>query len=195
MKLNYLPLNQFSRKISLFMGIILFLGLQNLQANDFAFAYENEQTTVLKVSGTVTSADDGEPLIGATVIVKGTSNGTTTDLDGFYEIDAEPTDVLSVSYTGMKSQEVIIGGRTTINIVLQGANVMDEVVVIGYGTQKKSHLTGSISKVENKNLDQIAVARVDDALIGQVSGVNIQASSAEAGAAPTITIRISTKII
>jgi TonB-linked SusC/RagA family outer membrane protein len=171
------------------MGIFLFLSFQTLQANNFEMANETENFTVLKITGTVISADDGEPLIGATVIIKGTNNGTTTDIDGKYELDAEPTDILSVSYTGMKTQEVAIEGRTTVNIILQNSNVMDEVVVIGYGTQKKSHLTGSVSKVENKNLDQIAVARVDDALIGQVSGVNIQASSAEAGAAPTITIR------
>lgn len=189
MKLNYLPLNQISCKISLFMGIFLFLSFQTLQANNFEMANETENITVLKITGTVISADDGLPLIGATVIVKGTSNGTTTDVDGNFELDAEPTDILSVSYTGMKTQDVAIEGRTTVNVILQSSNVMDEVVVIGYGTQKKSHLTGSISKVENKNLDQIAVARVDDALIGQVSGVNIQASSAEAGAAPTITIR------
>ncbi|MFK7776477.1 MAG: SusC/RagA family TonB-linked outer membrane protein, partial [Saprospiraceae bacterium] len=189
MKLDYLPFNQISCKLSLFMGVFLLLSLQTLQANDFTFANETENITVLKISGTVISADDGEALIGATVIVKGTSNGTTTDFNGFYELEAAPTDILSVSYTGMKTQDVPVDARTTINVILQGSNVMDEVVVIGYGTQKKSHLTGSISKVENKNLDQIAVARVDDALIGQVSGVNIQASSAEAGAAPTITIR------
>ncbi len=189
MKLNYLPFNQISYKISLFMGVFLLLSFQTLQANEFTLANETENLTVLRITGTVISADDGEPLIGATVIIKGTSNGTTTDIDGKYELDAEPTDILSVSYTGMKTQEVAIDGRTTVNIILQGSNVMEEVVVIGYGTQKKSHLTGSVSKVENKNLDQIAVARVDDALIGQVSGVNIQASSAEAGAAPTITIR------
>lgn len=189
MKLNFLIRNQISCNLSLFMGIFLFLGLQNLHANDFINANETEKLTILKVSGTVISADDGLPLIGATIIIKGTSNGTTTDVDGNFEIDAAPTDILSVSYTGMKTQEVAIEGRTTVNIILQGSNVVEEVVVIGYGTQKKSHLTGSVSKVENKNLDQIAVARVDDALIGQVSGVNIQASSAEAGAAPTITIR------
>ena len=174
------------------MGMFLFLGFSSLQANDFSNNFKSENVTVLRITGTVLGSDDGLPLIGATVLVKGASGdvGTTTDFDGNFAIDAEPTDVLIISYTGMQTQEVPVNSRTTINVILQTANsLIDEVVVIGYGTQKKSHLTGSISKVENKNLDKIAVARVDDALIGQVSGVNIQASSAEAGAAPTITIR------
>lgn len=189
MKLNYLPLNQISCKLSLLMGIFLILGFQTLQANDFTFANETENLTVLRISGTVTSSDDGQPLIGATVIVKGTSNGTTTDIDGKYELDAAPTDVLSVSYTGMKTQEVSIDSRTTVDVILQSSNVVDEVVVIGYGTSKKSHLTGAISKVTNKDLDQVALARVDDVLVGKVSGVNIQATEGEAGSAPTIRIR------
>ncbi len=192
MKLNYLLHNQIRYRIGLFIGIFLFLGCQFSYANDFTKDFETEETTFLRITGTVIGADDGLPLIGATVLVKGASGdvGTTTDFDGKFTIDANPTDVLIISYTGMKTLEVPVDSRTTINVILQtAASLIDEVVVIGYGTQKKSHLTGSISKVENKKLDQIAVARVDDALIGQVSGVNIQASSAEAGAAPTITIR------
>ncbi len=193
MKLNYLLFNHIQSKVGFLIGIFMFLGFQAIQANDFSDNFASESIDVLKITGTVTGSDDGLPLIGATVLVRGASGndvGTTTDVDGRYEIDAEPTDVLVISYTGMQTQVVPIDGRSSINIVLEVATALiDEVVVIGYGTQKKSHLTGSISKVENKNLDQIAVARVDDALIGQVSGVNIQASSAEAGAAPTITIR------
>ncbi len=145
---------------------------------------------VKPISGTVTSASDGLPLIGVTVAVKGTSSGTITDIDGNWSLEADEGTVLVFTYTGFKGQEVTVGSETTYNIVLQGdVALLDEVVVVGYGTQKKSHLTGSISKVKNEKLDQIAVARVDEALIGQVSGVNIQATSAEAGAAPTITVR------
>ncbi len=145
---------------------------------------------VKPISGTVTSAADGLPLIGVTVAVQGTSTGTITDIDGKWSIEAEEGTVLVFTYTGFKAQELTVGPETSYNVVLQAdVALLDEVVVVGYGTQKKSHLTGSISKVKNEKLDQIAVARVDDALIGQVSGVNIQATSAEAGAAPTITIR------
>lgn len=145
---------------------------------------------VKPISGIVTSAADGLPLIGVTVAVKGTSTGTVTDIDGRWTLEAEEGTVLVFTYTGFKAQELSVGSATTYDIVLQAdVALLDEVVVVGYGTQKKSHLTGSISKVKNEKLDQIAVARVDDALIGQVSGVNIQATSAEAGAAPTITVR------
>ena len=144
--------------------------------------------TVLK--GAVTSASDGIPIPGVNVIVKNTSQGTTTDFDGLYQISVNEGDVLQFSYIGFVTQTVIISKQTALNIALaEDLAQLDEVVVVGYGTQKKSHLTGAISKVTNESLDQIAVSRVDDALIGQVSGVNIQATNAEAGGAPTITIR------
>ncbi|PWL37808.1 SusC/RagA family TonB-linked outer membrane protein [Flagellimonas aquimarina] len=141
------------------------------------------------LAGTVTDTDN-VPIPGANVIVLNTTRGTQTDFDGNYSIQVSNGDVLQFSYIGYATQAVIINGQTSINIILQeDTSELDEVVVIGYGTQKKSTLTGSISKVVNDNLDQIAVSRVDEALIGQVSGVNIQATNAEAGGAPTITIR------
>lgn len=155
-----------------------------------SFGNTNWVEEVKPVTGTVTSANDGLPLIGVTVAVKGTSTGTVTDIDGKWSIEAAEGTVLVFTYTGFKAQELVVGTASSYDIALQAdVALLDEVVVVGYGTQKKSHLTGSISKVKNEKLDQIAVARVDDALIGQVSGVNIQATSAEAGAAPTITIR------
>ena len=147
-------------------------------------------TAPATITGVITSAENGAPLVGVTVQVKGTTTGTITDLDGKYSIEASAEDVLVFSFIGMRTQEVQVGVNTQINISLSSdEELLEEVVVIGYGTQKKSHLTGAVSRVENKKLDQIAVSRVDDALIGQVSGVNIQATSAEAGAAPTITVR------
>ena len=142
------------------------------------------------LTGTVVSKADQSPIPGVTVLILNTTSGTTTDFDGNYSISVKNGDVLQFSYIGFVTQAVTITGQTTLNISLsEDVNALDEVVVVGYGTQKKSHLTGSISKVVNDDLDQIAVARVDDALIGQVSGVNIQATNAEAGGAPTITIR------
>ncbi|MGJ8593202.1 MAG: SusC/RagA family TonB-linked outer membrane protein [Aquaticitalea sp.] len=142
------------------------------------------------LKGTVTSAVDQLPIAGANVIIPNTTRGTSSDFDGNFEISVKEGDVLQISYVGYVSQTVIITNQQTLNIALtEDAAKLDEVVVIGYGTQKKSHVTGSISKVVNDDLGQIAVSRVDDALIGQVSGVNIQATDGEAGAAPTITIR------
>ncbi len=168
--------------------IVLLLPSGNLLADNLLNDYNRKEFK--PITGTVTSAADGLPLIGANITVKGTSRGTVTDVDGRYQIDAEPNEILQFSYIGFLPQEVEVGSSSTINITLeQDFQNLEEVVVVGYGTQKKSHLTGSISKVENENLDQIAVSRVDDALIGKVSGVNIQATNAEPGAAPTITIR------
>ena len=141
------------------------------------------------VSGTVT--DSSGPLPGASVVVKGTTIGTQTDFDGNYTLDGvDGSATMLYSYIGYATQEVAVNGRSAINVtLLEDASQLEEVVVIGYGTQKKSHTTGSISKVVNDDLDQIPLARVDDALIGQVSGVNIQATDGEAGSAPTINIR------
>ena len=142
-----------------------------------------------QLSGTV-SDEANVPVPGANVVIINTTRGTATDFDGLYQIEVASGDVLQFSYLGFIAQTVIISNQTELNVTLvEDAEMLEEVVVIGYGTQKKSHTTGSISKVVNDDLDQIAVARVDDALIGQVSGVNIQATDGEAGAAPTISIR------
>lgn len=141
------------------------------------------------LSGTVTDANN-VPIPGANIIVAKSTRGTQSDFDGNFTIKVASGDLLQISYIGYATQTVAIVSQKTVNVTLEeDASQLDEVVVVGYGTQKKSTLTGSISKVTNETLDQIAVSRVDDALIGQVSGVNIQATNAEAGGAPTITIR------
>lgn len=141
------------------------------------------------VTGTVVDGSN-VPLPGVNVVVINTTRGTQTDFDGNFTISVSDSDVLQFSYLGYTSQSVIMTGKTTINLTMaEDASQLDEVVVVGYGTQKKSTVTGAISKVTNEKLDQIAVARVDEALIGQVSGVSITATNAEAGAAPDIKIR------
>ena len=141
------------------------------------------------LTGTVVDAEN-VPVPGVNVIIVGTTMGAATDFDGNYTIQVSNGDVLQFSYIGFVTKNIIYDGQSTLNVTLEeDAAQLEEVVVVGYGTQKKSTLTGSISKVVNEDLDQIAVSRVDDALVGQVSGVNIQATNAEAGGAPTITIR------
>ncbi len=173
------------------IGLFAFLMLCSAFSNRGSTLYANNILSDFRtITGQVTDADNGETLIGVNIVVKGTSRGTVTDFDGNFSIEADDTDVLVFSYTGYTDREVSVGNQTIINLSMStDVAQLDEVVVIGYGSQKKSHLTGSVSKVTNEKLDQIAVARVDDALIGQVSGVNIQATSAEAGDAPTITVR------
>lgn len=142
-----------------------------------------------EVNGSV-SGLDGLSIPGANVLIQGSSTGTTTDFDGNFSISVKSGDVLIVSYIGFLTQSITISNQTSLTIILQSdTSELDEVVVVGYGTQKKSNLTGAISKVTNEKLDQIGVSRVDDALIGQISGVNIQATEGEAGSAPTIRIR------
>ncbi|MDG2491508.1 MAG: TonB-dependent receptor [Flavobacteriaceae bacterium] len=142
-----------------------------------------------QLSGSVTDAN-GQPIPGATIIVQGTNNGTTSDFDGNYTISIEENQNLVISYLGYATQTILFTGQDNVNISLvEDLNELDEIVITGYGTQKKSHLTGAISKITNEKLDQIAVSRVDDALVGQVSGVNIAATEGEAGSAPTIRIR------
>ncbi|MEM6724272.1 MAG: SusC/RagA family TonB-linked outer membrane protein, partial [Bacteroidota bacterium] len=135
--------------------------------------------------------EDYVPIIGATIMVQGTSEGDASDVDGKFEVRASSGDVLVASYVGYKDQLIIVNeGQSHYEVVMTvNTELLEDVVVIGYGTQKKSHTTGAISKVVNDDLDQIAVSRVDEALIGQVSGVNIAATVSEAGAAPTITVR------
>ncbi|WP_420316583.1 SusC/RagA family TonB-linked outer membrane protein [Ekhidna sp.] len=141
------------------------------------------------VSGKVVD-ESGEGIPGVTVLEKGTANGAITNVDGSYTVSVGSNAVLVYTFVGFKAEEITVGDRSTIDVTLQeDLEELEEVIVVGYGTQKKSHLTGAISKVENKKLDQLPLSRVDDALIGQVSGVNIQATNAEAGGAPTITIR------
>ncbi|MDF0708590.1 TonB-dependent receptor [Flagellimonas okinawensis] len=150
------------------------------------FSYAQEQPVV---SGTVSDGSN-VPIPGANVIVVGTNRGVYTNFDGKFTINAVKGEVLQFSYVGYQTKNITISDNTTYSIVLEeSASELDEVVIIGYGTQKKSHLTGAISKVVNEDLDQIAVSRVDDALVGQVSGVNIQATEGEAGSAPTIRVR------
>ena len=149
------------------------------------FAQEN-----YNLSGTVLSQSDNSPIPGVNVIIKGSSIGSISDFDGNYQLSVKKGDVIVLSYLGFKTKEISISGQNNLTSVLhEDASALEEVVVVGYGTQKKSTITGAISKVTNEKLDQVAVSRVDEALIGQVSGVNIQTTNAEAGAAPKITIR------
>lgn len=130
------------------------------------------------------------PMIGANVLKQGTSIGTITDVDGKFTINASEGDVLEVSYLGYNSQLINVGNQSNITIIMSAnSSQLDEVVVIGYGSSKKSHLTGAISKVDAEKLVKLPVSRVDEALVGQVSGVNIAATEGEAGSAPTIRIR------
>jgi len=143
------------------------------------------------ISGTVTDKDTGEELIGVSVGVKGTTNGTMTDIDGKYSITIPSgKGTLEFLYLGYTSQEKIITKTEILNITLSPDNFMlDEVVAIGYGTMKRSDLTGAISSVSGDKLKVTPVSGVDQALQGRIAGVTVNSNSGQPGARATIRIR------
>ena len=152
------------------------------------------QQETQEISGTVTD-ETGEGLPGASVIVKGTTNGVITNASGKYKLTVSRGATLAFIYLGYVTQEIQVGSRTVIDVVLTlDFTQLDEVVVTGYGTQRKSDITGSVSSVDTKTIQQIPVARADDALQGQVAGVRIQRSDASPNARIQIRVRGASSI-
>lgn len=145
----------------------------------------------LVVKGKVTD-ENGQPLPGASVVVKGSSNGASTDFDGEYLLRLTSRDnvVLVFSYLGFVTQEIKLAKQTVLNVVLsEDAVGLNEVVVVGYGTQKKSHLIGAITKIGGDEVSLIPVSGVDEALRGQVAGLQVRSVTGEVGDAQEISIR------
>lgn len=145
----------------------------------------------MTVSGTVMSVAENEPLIGATITVKGTSTGTVTDIDGNYSISATGDAILVFSYTGFSTQEIQVNNRSQINVSLAAdTEVLEEVVVVGYGTQRKATLTGSVAAVGGEELEKSSSPNLGAALAGKVPGLYIDTRSAVPGADdPAIRVR------
>lgn len=168
-------------KIFKFKGVFLIIGFLLVSFQTLAQGI---------VKGTV-SSDDGLPLPGVNVIVKGTSNGVQTDFDGNYEIDINKSNaVLVFSYIGFESREISVGNKSVIDVTLQtDQEALDEVVVIGYGSVKKSDLTGAVSSIKAEEMNPGANASIDQALQGRVAGVQISQNSNEPGGGMSINIR------
>ncbi len=141
------------------------------------------------VSGTVTSAADGEPLIGVTVQVKGTSVGTTTDFDGNYVIKTEMGATISFSYVGMQTREVTVTSEKLDIALLENSEVLDEVVVVGYGVQKKKLVTGATAQVKGEDIAKLNTTSPLQAMQGQLPGVSIASESGQPGSSMKVTIR------
>ncbi len=142
------------------------------------------------ITGTVVAGSDNAPLPGVTVALKGQSIGTVTDAEGKFSITASPSDVLVFSFIGMDTQEITVGGATTFNVVLrESMESLQEVVVVGYGEQKKTNLTGAVATVDTKALESRPVADVGRGLQGLTPGLNIVIPSGEIGSDPLIRIR------
>lgn len=145
------------------------------------------QTTV---TGTITDST-GEPLIGATVVEKGVAGGAASDFDGNFTLNVKnPNGTLIFSYVGYQSKEVPLKGRTKVDVVLEeSAEVLDEVVVVGYGTQRKSDITGSVARISGDQMKQSIVTNADQMLQGKVAGVQVTQNSGAPGGATSIRIR------
>ena len=162
------------------------LSISNKDMKNEAIYSKIEQQSI---SGTVVD-EAGVPLPGATVLEKGSSNGTTTDFDGNFNIQVPINAVLQISYIGYTTQEVSVAGRSTIRIELVlDATQLDDVVVVGYGTQRKSDITGSIASLKSEDFNKGVVTNPGELLQGKMAGVNITANSGEPGASQNVIIR------
>jgi len=152
----------------------------------FSFSYAQVKT----VTGKVTDADNGEPLPGVTIVVKGTTNGTITNFDGEFSLDVEEGQTLAFSFIGYTPQEVVVGTSGVINLQLaQSMENLEEVVVIGYGTVKKEDATGSVSAVTSDDFNQGAITSAQELVSGKIAGVQITNGGGAPGEGATIRIR------
>lgn len=140
------------------------------------------------VTGTVKDGN-GEPMVGASIVVKGTTTGTISDLDGAYslKLPANAT-TLVFSFTGFTALERNIGDLSTIDVVLAESKALDEVVIVGYGTQTKRSTTGSVAQVSTERLEKLAITSIDQALQGQAAGVMVFANSGTPGGGVSVRI-------
>ncbi|RPH31187.1 MAG: SusC/RagA family TonB-linked outer membrane protein [Bacteroidales bacterium] len=166
------------KKFTVLLGLFLFLGLP------FVFAQTSQ------ITGTVTSAQDGLGIPGVSVIVKGTTTGVVTDIDGKYSLNVPSNSTLVFSFVGMKTQEIEVGGRALIDVVLESESLeVEELVVVGYGVQRKKEVSGSVSTVKGDNLKTIPVQSFEQALTGKASGVNVTIPNAVLGNPTVIRVR------
>jgi TonB-linked SusC/RagA family outer membrane protein len=170
-----------------------------LRAEVWGFSASNASHSVLaatvqKITGKVVS-DTGEPLIGVSIQVKGAGIGTSTDLDGNFTIEANENAVLVISYVGYETQEVVVGKSATLNIVLKsGDNQLNQVVVVGYGTQVKKDLTGAVSTLSSKDLENRSNTQFGNAIEGKSAGVQVIRSSGQPQAGFSIRVRGTSSI-
>ena len=163
--------------------------LYNQKEQDSSGAASKEQQ-IVSVKGTVVDQVTGEPIIGASVAVEGSSKGTSTDLDGKYSLNAPVGSTLKFSYVGYKEtkKEVLQAGVLDVSL-MESSVSLDDVVVVGYGVQKKVNVTGAVSMVKGDELENRPVANVSAGLQGLLPGVSITSSSGQPGAVPSITVR------
>ena len=184
-------MNRISTWRKLAVASMLLVGgscLTALPANADVASSQAGQSGVMNVTGKVTD-NKGEPLIGATVLVKGQSKGTATDIDGNFSLNTNPGSVLVVSYVGYETKEIKASASPMTVALQDNESQLDEVVVVGYGVQKKSDVTGAVTSVGKERLSKLPVSNVLQAMQGATSGVTIQQSSSIPGDAPSTIVR------
>jgi TonB-dependent SusC/RagA subfamily outer membrane receptor len=141
-------------------------------------------------SGTVSDAGNGDVLIGVSVLIEGSNTGTVTDFDGNFEIQANPGDVLDFSYVGYQAVQINLGDQRVLQVVLEvNQNLLDEIVVVGYGTTKKSDLTGSVASIKSEDITKVPGTNAIQSLQGKVAGLQIMSTSGDPGADPVVRLR------
>ncbi|MFZ4376633.1 MAG: SusC/RagA family TonB-linked outer membrane protein [Saprospiraceae bacterium] len=147
------------------------------------------QAQSLEIKGKVTDTNQ-EPLIGATILVQGTEQGTITDINGNFQLKTDPKATLIISYTGFSSKIIVVGNQTVWNIMLEPEDLkLDEVVVIGYGSQRKSQITGAISSLKGKDIQDQPVSNLANSMQGRVAGLNVMSASGTPGAGLLVNVR------
>ena len=142
------------------------------------------------VTGKVTDATDGQTLPGVTVLIKGSTMGTITNIDGNYRIAVQPNTILVFSFVGYESQEVTVQPNTTVNVALKfSSTVLEEMVVIGYGVQKKDDATGSVAAVSTNEFNRGAITTPTELMTGKIAGVQVTTAGGAPGQGTTIRIR------
>ena len=174
-----------AKKTALFVGLC-FLGM--ITAQQASAATESVASVQQTKQATGQVSDSQGPLIGATVMEKGTNNGTVTDFEGNFSLNVKPGATLVISYVGYKPQEIKAGDNVRVNLKEDG-HVVNEVVVIGYGTQRREAVTGSVANIGGEKLNQIAATNAAQALQGRVAGVLMTQTSSKPGAEMQIRIR------
>jgi TonB-linked SusC/RagA family outer membrane protein len=143
----------------------------------------------LEIKGKVTDTNQ-EPLIGATILVQGTEQGTITDINGNFQLKTDPKATLIISYTGFSSKIIVVGNQTVWNIMLEPEDLkLDEIVVIGYGSQRKSQITGAISSLKGKDIQDQPVSNLANSMQGRVAGLNVMSASGTPGAGLLVNVR------
>lgn len=198
-KLNEVPGNKKFHRTQLLLPFKLTILLLLVNVQIFASfnsynnpnAYKSTSTQQKKITGTVTDATNGEAIVGATILIEGTTIGTITDFDGKFSLDvAKENAVLIVKFLGFNTQNIPVGDQTNLSIKLTASNNnLDEVVVVGYGTVKRTNLTGSVTSLQSKSITSYPVTNVSQALQGQVAGVNITSGDGRPDAQMSIRIR------